>query len=118
VVQEIFGVHEHIKDMCRRYAKRGYYAIAPEMFARQGDVSKMIGHPHHPAAGAVQGARRPGLRRPRRHAWPSPAPAVKADAQRTGLVGYCWGGRTAWVYARHNEHPECRRGVLRVCSKA
>jgi len=41
VVQEIFGVHEHIKDMCRRYAKAGYYAIAPEMFARQGDVSKM-----------------------------------------------------------------------------
>ena len=41
VVQEIFGVHEHIKDMCRRYAKMGYYAIAPEMFARQGDVSKL-----------------------------------------------------------------------------
>ena len=41
VVQEIFGVHEHIKDMCRRFAKLGYYAIAPEMYARQGDVSKM-----------------------------------------------------------------------------
>jgi carboxymethylenebutenolidase len=41
VVQEIFGVHEHIKDVVRRYAKMGYYAIAPELFARQGDVSKM-----------------------------------------------------------------------------
>src|SRR5438552_13698534 len=41
VVQEIFGVHEHIKDICRRFAKRGYLAIAPELYARQGDVSKM-----------------------------------------------------------------------------
>ena len=41
VVQEIFGVHEHIKDVCRRFAKRGYYAIAPELFVRQGDVSKL-----------------------------------------------------------------------------
>src|SRR5512139_2305539 len=41
VVQEIFGVHEHIKDVCRRFAKEGYCAIAPEMYARQGDVSKL-----------------------------------------------------------------------------
>src|SRR5581483_4970421 len=41
VVQEIFGVHEHIKDICRRLAKLGYLAIAPELYARQGDVSKM-----------------------------------------------------------------------------
>jgi len=41
IIQEIFGVHEHIKDVCRRYAKMGYYAIAPELFARQGDVSTM-----------------------------------------------------------------------------
>jgi carboxymethylenebutenolidase len=41
VVQEIFGVHEHIKDICRRLAKRGYLAIAPELYARQGDVSKI-----------------------------------------------------------------------------
>ncbi len=41
VVQEIFGVHEHIKDVCRRFAKLGYLAIAPELFGRQGDVSKM-----------------------------------------------------------------------------
>src|SRR5262249_11667367 len=41
VVQEIFGVHEHIKDICRRFAKLGYMAIAPELYARQGDVSKI-----------------------------------------------------------------------------
>src|SRR5262249_18351346 len=41
VVQEIFGVHEHIKDICRRFGKLGYMAIAPELYARQGDVSKM-----------------------------------------------------------------------------
>src|SRR5437016_78143 len=41
VVQEIFGVHEHIKDLCRRLAKLGYLAIAPELYARQGDVSKI-----------------------------------------------------------------------------
>src|SRR4029434_5262627 len=39
VVQEIFGVHEHIKDLCRRLAKVGYLAVAPELYARQGDVS-------------------------------------------------------------------------------
>src|SRR5919202_5317474 len=41
VVQEIFGVHEHIKDICRRFAKLGYLAVAPELYARQGDVSKL-----------------------------------------------------------------------------
>ncbi len=41
VVQEIFGVHEHIKDLCRRFAKAGYFAVATELYARQGDVSKI-----------------------------------------------------------------------------
>src|SRR5438093_8003347 len=43
VVQEIFGVHEHIKDACRRFAKLGYLAVAPELYERQGDVSKLSG---------------------------------------------------------------------------
>lgn len=101
VVQEIFGVHEHIKDMCRRYAKQGYYAIAPELFARHGDVSTMTDIPtilsqvvsKVPDAqvcadldATLAFARASG----------------RVDARRTGLVGYCWGGRTAWVYARHN----------------
>src|SRR5215831_12531341 len=41
VVHEVFGVHEHIKDVCRRFAKAGYFAVAPDLFARQGDVSKV-----------------------------------------------------------------------------
>jgi len=41
VVQEIFGVHEHIRDVCRRFAKLGHFAVAPELYAREGDVSKM-----------------------------------------------------------------------------
>src|SRR5262245_32321000 len=41
VVQEVFGVHEHIKDICRRFAKLGYLAVAPELYARQGDVSQL-----------------------------------------------------------------------------
>src|SRR5689334_7386687 len=40
VVHEIFGVHEHIKDLCRRFAKLGYFAIAPDLFVRQGDASR------------------------------------------------------------------------------
>ncbi len=101
VVQEIFGVHEHIKDMCRRYAKMGYYAIAPEMFARQGDVSKMtdISTILSQVVSKVPDAQvcadldaTLAFARASGH----------ADARRSGLVGYCWGGRTAWVYARHN----------------
>ena len=41
VVQEIFGVHAHIADMCRRFAKAGYYAIAPDLYFRQGDATKI-----------------------------------------------------------------------------
>src|ERR1044071_8854535 len=41
VVHEIFGVHEHIKDLCRRFAKRGYFAVAPDLFARQGDPTQI-----------------------------------------------------------------------------
>jgi carboxymethylenebutenolidase len=101
VVQEIFGVHEHIKDMCRRYAKMGYYAIAPEMFARQGDVSKMtdIGAILSTVVSKVPDAQ---VCADLDAAVAFAAASGQADAKRVGLVGYCWGGRTAWIYARHN----------------
>ncbi len=66
VVQEIFGVHEHIKDICRRFAKLGYLAIAPELYARQGDVSKIDELPRDHHQGRLEGARRAGHVRPRR----------------------------------------------------
>jgi len=101
VVQEIFGVHEHIKDMCRRYAKMGYYAIAPELFARQGDVSKMTDIPTilSQVVSKVPDAQ---VCADLDAALAFAKSSGHADTGRLGLVGYCWGGRTAWVYARHN----------------
>ena len=101
VVQEIFGVHEHIKDMCRRYAKMGYYAIAPEMFARQGDVSKLtdIGQILSTVVSKVPDAQ---VCADLDAAVAFAGASKQADVKRVGLVGYCWGGRTAWIYAKHN----------------
>ena len=100
VIQEIFGVHEYIADTARRFARAGYLAIAPELFARQGDpthygemanlmtevVSKV------PDAqvmadldGAVQWAGTNG-----------------GDATKVGITGFCWGGRITWLYAAHS----------------
>jgi len=101
VVQEIFGVHEHIKDICRRLAKVGYCAVAPELFARQGDVSKItdiqeiistvvskvpdsqvMGDLDSTAAWAVRNSR--------------------SNVNRLAITGFCWGGRIAWMYAANN----------------
>ena len=101
VVEEIFGVHEHIKDICRRLAKVGYCAVAPELFARQGDVSKItdvqeimntvvskvpdtqvMGDLDATVAWAVRNSR--------------------SDANRFAITGFCWGGRIVWMYAAHN----------------
>ena len=101
VVQEIFGVHEHIKDMCRRFAKLGYYAIAPEMYARQGDVSKMadVGTILSTVVAKVPDAQ---VNSDLDAAITFAAASGHGDTARLGLVGYCWGGRAAWVYALHN----------------
>ena len=103
VVQEIFGVHEHIKDICRRLAKLGYLAIAPELYARQGDVSKLTEIPKIistvvskvPDAqvmsdidAAVAWAKKSG----------------RGDTSRLGITGFCWGGRIVWLYAAHNKN--------------
>jgi len=101
VVQEIFGVHEHIKDLCRRFAKLGYLAVAPELYARQGDVSKIENIQEIiskvvskvPDAqvmsdldAVVDWARKTG----------------KGDAGRLAITGFCWGGRIVWLYSAHN----------------
>ena len=100
VVQEIFGVHEHIKDMCRRFAKQGYYAIAAEMYARQGDVSKItdIGEILSTVVSKVPDAQ---VVSDLDAAVAFAAASGHANASRVGLVGYCWGGRVAWLYAKN-----------------
>jgi carboxymethylenebutenolidase len=97
VVQEIFGVHEHIKDLCRRLAKSGYMAIAPELFARQGDVSKLsniedvikvvMKVPDDQVMGDLDAT----------VAWAKKS--GKADGARIAITGFCWGGRIVWLYA-------------------
>ena len=108
VVQEIFGVHEHIKDICRRLAKLGYLAVAPEMYARQGDVSKIKDFreiiskvvskvPDKQVMSDLDAA----------VAWAKGT--GKADVAKLGITGYCWGGRIVWLYAAHN--PDLKAGV-------
>ena len=101
VVQEIFGVHEHIKDMCRRFAKLGYCAIATELYARQGDVSKMtdIGAILSTVVAKVPDAQ---VNTDLDATIAFAGASGSGDTSRVGLVGYCWGGRAAWVYALHN----------------
>jgi carboxymethylenebutenolidase len=108
VSQEIFGVHEHIKDMCRRFAKLGYYAIAPELFARQGDVSKMtdIGEILSSVVAKVPDDQ---VMSDLDATLAFAKASGSADGEKVGIVGYCWGGRTIWLYANHN--PAIKAGV-------
>ena len=99
VVQEIFGVHEHIKDVCRRLAKEGYMAIAPELYARQGDVSKLSMTEIMPVVAKVPDAQVMGdLDAAVAYARES----GRGDTNRLAITGFCWGGRITWLYAAHN----------------
>ena len=100
VVQEIFGVHEHIKDLCRRLAKAGYLAIAPELYARQGDVAglKTI-QEILPIVAKVPDAQ---VMSDLDAAVAWAAKTGHGDTARLGITGFCWGGRVAWLYAAHN----------------
>jgi len=102
VVQEIFGVHEHIKDVCRRFAKRGYLAIAPELYARQGDVSKVADISQiMPIVSQVPDAQ---VMSDLDAAVAFAAKSGHGDTKRLGITGFCWGGRIVWLYAAHNAH--------------
>jgi carboxymethylenebutenolidase len=101
VIQEIFGVHEHIKDVCRRFAKLGYFAVAPALYAREGDVSSMTDIqeiiqkvvskvPDEQVASDLDATL----------AWAKGT--GKADTSRVAATGFCWGGRQTWLYAVHN----------------
>jgi carboxymethylenebutenolidase len=100
VVQEIFGVHEHIKDLCRRLAKSGYMAIATELFARQGDVSKIenVQQIIDTVVSKVPDSQ-VIIDLDSTAAW-----AVKngGSTTRLAITGFCWGGRIVWLYAAHN----------------
>jgi len=99
VLQEIFGVHEHIKDICRRLAKEGYMAIALELFARQGDVSGLSINEILPIVAKVADQQvMSDLDAAVAHA----AASGNADTNRLAITGFCWGGRIAWLYAAHN----------------
>jgi carboxymethylenebutenolidase len=101
VVQEIFGVHEHIKDICRRFAKLGYFAVATELYARQGDVSKMtdIKEVISKVVSKVPDAQVMSDL-DATLAWAKAS--GKADVDRLAITGFCWGGRIVWLYAAHN----------------
>ena len=108
VVQEIFGVNDHVQDICRRFARLGYFAIAAELYARQGDPRKVTDIPlliesivkKVPDAqvmsdldATVAYAKSTG----------------KADVARLGITGFCWGGRIVLMYAAHN--PQLKAAV-------
>jgi len=107
VVQEVFGVHEYIKDVCRRLAKQGYQAIAPELYARQGDprqyadIQELIAKVVNTVPDAQVMADLDAC-----VAW---AKAHGGDTSRLGITGFCWGGRIVWLYAAHN--PGVKAGV-------
>ncbi|BCA55032.1 carboxymethylenebutenolidase [Nitrospira sp. KM1] len=100
VVQEIFGVHEHIKDVCRRLAKLGYLAVAPELYARQGDVSKLSDIDEiRKIVGKVPDAQvMADLDATVK--WVETSP--EGDVDKLAITGFCWGGRIVWLYAAHS----------------
>jgi carboxymethylenebutenolidase len=108
VVQEIFGVHEHIQDICRRFAKLGYLAIAPEMFARQGDVSKIsdIQQIISKVVSKVPDAQVMSDL-DATVAWAGKS--AKGNIDKLGITGFCWGGRITWLYSAYN--PKVKAGV-------
>ncbi|MDI3491129.1 MAG: carboxymethylenebutenolidase [Thauera sp.] len=107
VVQEIFGVHEHIRDVCRRLAKQGYLALAPELFFRQGDPTKLenVADILSSIVSKVPDAQVMADL----DACAEWAATRGGDAARLAITGFCWGGRIAWLYAAHN--PRLKAGV-------
>ena len=108
VVQEIFGVHEHIKDVCRRLAKEGYIAIAPELYARQGDVSKLKEIKDIFAIVSKVPDAQVMSDLDATFDW---ATKNGGNAAKVAVTGFCWGGRITWMYAAHN--PQLKAGVAR-----
>ncbi len=100
VVHEIFGVHEHIQDLCRRLAKVGYFAVAPLLFAREGDVTKITDNDQLMAVVKSTPDSQVASDLDATVAWAKST--GKADTNRLAITGFCWGGRQVWLYAAHN----------------
>ncbi len=101
VVQEIFGLHEWICDICRRLAHAGYFALAPSLYERQGDATKFTDTQAliRDIVSKVSDAQVMGdLDAAVAYA----KSTGKADTSRLGITGFCWGGRIVWMYAAHN----------------
>jgi len=107
VVQEVFGVHEHIKDICRRLAKAGYFAVAPALYAREGNVVGMSDTKQIMQVVAKVPETQVASDLDATAAWAKST--GKADTSKLGITGFCWGGRQVWLYAAHN--PELKAGV-------
>ncbi|QBJ79309.1 dienelactone hydrolase family protein [Aquitalea sp. USM4] len=107
VVQEIFGVHEHIRDICRRLAKLGYLAIAPELYFRQGNPAEASDIPTIINTIVSKVADAQVLQDlDATLAW---ANLHGGDAKHAAITGFCWGGRITWLYASHN--PDLKAGI-------
>lgn len=105
VAHEIFGLHEHIRDVARRLAKLGYLAVAPELFARHGNVPGLPIEEVRPIAAKVADAE-VFADLDLAYAWAS---ANGGDAERLAITGFCWGGRITWLYSAHQ--PKVKAGV-------
>ena len=109
VAQEIFGVHEHIKDVCRRLGKMGHLAIAPELYHRQGDPSRYTFKEIRKLIAELV------AKVPDRQVMSDLDAAAKfagrngGDVDKLAITGFCWGGRIVWMYAAHN--PALKAGV-------
>ncbi len=99
VVQEIFGVHEYIRDVCRRLAQAGYLAVAPDLYVRQGDVSRLTSFEEiRPIVASVPDAQVMSDL-DATAAW---AAKDGGDGARLAITGFCWGGRIVWLYSAHS----------------
>ena len=108
VAPEIFGLHEHIADVCRRFAREGFLAIAFDPFARQGDVTTL---PDVQTIISTVVSKTPDAQvMADLDAIAAHAAAERGgDPERLGITGFCWGGRTTWLYTAHN--PKAKAGV-------
>jgi carboxymethylenebutenolidase len=99
VIQEIFGIHEHIQDVCRRFAKEGFLAVAPALYFRQGDPA---GEPDIAAIVSNIVAKVPDAQimadLDASLVW---AGLHGGNLSNVSITGFCWGGRVTWLYAAH-----------------